>query len=97
MTNRKILNDTVRKENSVVCSNIIIVHIIIITNECFVLTFLSGKYSCSLILMNEDIGEFLYTVEAKAVYPQVSALPFKPGPHSVRISSAAAASKCNKR
>ena len=47
--------------------------------------------------MNEDIGEFLYTVEAKAVYPQVSALPFKPGPHSVRISSAAAASKCNRR
>ena len=47
--------------------------------------------------MNEEIGEFLYTVEAKAVYPQVSALPFKPGPHSVRISSAAAASKCNKR
>lgn len=43
--------------------------------------------------MNELIGEFLYTVEVKAIYPQVSALPFKAGPHSVRISSAAAASE----
>ena len=43
--------------------------------------------------MNEGIGEFLYTVEAKALYPHPSVLPFKPGVHSVRISSAAAASK----
>lgn len=54
----------------------------------------TGKYSCSVILMNEKIGEFLYTVEVQAVYPQVSTWPFKPGPHSVRISSAAAASMC---
>lgn len=67
----------------------------IIVSQNYVL--IAGKYSCSLILMNEDIGEFLYTVEAKAVYPQVSALPFKPGPNSVRISSAAAASKCGKQ
>ncbi|KAF6036684.1 CHDC2 [Bugula neritina] len=55
--------------------------------------FFSSKYTCSAILMNENIGEFLYTIEVKAVYPQISALPFKPGPHSVRISSAAAASR----
>lgn len=44
--------------------------------------------------MNEKVGEFIYNVEAKATLPQISALPFKPGPHTVRISSAAAASTC---
>lgn len=56
------------------------------------LSILTGNYSCSVILMNEKIGEFLYTVEVKAVYPTVSSLPFKPGKNNVRISSAAAAS-----
>jgi len=54
--------------------------------------FLTGRYQCSVIFMNEKVGEFLYTIEAKATNPKVSSLPFKPGPHSVRISSAAAAS-----
>ena len=64
-----------------------------VTCCCYGFILPPGQYSCSVILMNEGIGEFLYTVEAKALYPHPSVLPFKPGVHSVRISSAAAASK----
>ncbi|XP_076467202.1 cilia and flagella-associated protein 47-like [Babylonia areolata] len=55
------------------------------------LPFAVGERQCSVIFLNETIGEFLYSIEAKATLPLPSALPYIPSPHSVRISSAAAA------
>ncbi len=57
------------------------------------LPFHSGKYQCSIIFLNKDIGEFLYSVEAVAGLPVPSTLPYRPSSHSVRISSAPATGK----
>ncbi|XP_033113331.1 cilia- and flagella-associated protein 47-like isoform X2 [Anneissia japonica] len=55
------------------------------------LPFNIGKRQCSVLFINEDVGEFLYSIEATALLPLPSCLPFTPTKHSVRISSAAAA------
>ena len=55
------------------------------------LPFSVGERQCSVIFLNETIGEFLYSIEAKATLPLPSPLPYTPSSHSVRISSAAAA------
>ncbi|KAL8606797.1 hypothetical protein ACOMHN_049626 [Nucella lapillus] len=55
------------------------------------LPFSVGERQCSVIFLNETIGEFLYSIEAKATLPLASPLPYLPSNHSVRISSAAAA------
>ncbi|XP_074645875.1 cilia and flagella-associated protein 47-like isoform X2 [Tubulanus polymorphus] len=55
------------------------------------LPFQAGKRQCSIIFINEDIGEFLYSIEAHAILPLPSVIPFKATSHTVRISSAAAA------
>lgn len=57
------------------------------------LPFTIGEYQVSVILLNENIGEFLYSIEAKATDPLPSYLPYTPSKNSVRISSAAAAGK----
>ncbi|KAH9504693.1 Cilia- and flagella-associated protein 47 [Bulinus truncatus] len=46
---------------------------------------------CSVIFINEQIGEFLYSIEATALQPLPSYLPYVPNKNSARISSAAAA------
>ena len=58
------------------------------------LPFSVGERQCSVIFLNETIGEFLYSIEAKATLPLPSPLPYTPSSHSVRISSAAAAGMC---
>ncbi|XP_035825915.1 cilia- and flagella-associated protein 47 [Aplysia californica] len=55
------------------------------------LPFHVGERQCSVIFLNENIGEFLYSIEAKALEPLPSYLPYVPSKSSVRISSAAAA------
>lgn len=55
------------------------------------LPFITGDRQCSVILTNDKIGELFYSIEATALLPLASVLPFKPTKHSVRISSAAAA------
>ena len=58
------------------------------------LPFHVGERQCSVIFLNENIGEFLYSIEAKALQPLPSYLPYVPTKSSVRISSAAAAGRC---
>ncbi|XP_071954714.1 cilia- and flagella-associated protein 47-like isoform X2 [Antedon mediterranea] len=55
------------------------------------LPFNVGKRQCSVLFINEKVGEFLYSIEATALLPLPSCLPFTPSKHSVRVSSAAAA------
>ena len=61
------------------------------TVEIQFLPFSVGHRQCSVLFINEKIGEFLYSIEANALLPQPSILPHIPSAHSVRISSAAAA------
>ena len=63
------------------------------TVEIHFLPFNIGERQCSVIFLNEEIGEFLYSIEAKSTLPLPDALPFVKTGHSVRISSAAAAGK----
>ncbi|CAL1538368.1 unnamed protein product [Lymnaea stagnalis] len=48
---------------------------------------------CSVIFLDENIGEFLCSIEATAVQPLPSYLPYVPNKNSARISSTAAAGK----
>ena len=50
-----------------------------------------GHRQCSVLFINDKIGEFLYCIEANATLPLPSPMPVTNSPHSVRISSAAAA------
>ncbi|KAI0223616.1 Cilia- and flagella-associated protein 47 [Lamellibrachia satsuma] len=50
-----------------------------------------GKRQCSIIFVNENIGEFLYAIEGVSTMPLPLPIPFKPMPGSIRISSAVAA------
>ncbi|XP_052708553.1 cilia and flagella-associated protein 47-like isoform X1 [Crassostrea angulata] len=59
--------------------------------EIHFLPFNIGERQCSIIFLNETIGEFLYSIEATATLPLPSEVPFVRTPHSVRITSAAAA------
>ncbi|ESO84826.1 hypothetical protein LOTGIDRAFT_196276 [Lottia gigantea] len=52
------------------------------------LPFFTGDRQCSVVFLNDDIGEFLYSIEAKATLPLPSPLPFIPNQHTVRVSSA---------
>ncbi|XP_077977423.1 cilia- and flagella-associated protein 47-like [Glandiceps talaboti] len=61
------------------------------TVEVEFLPFNTGHRQCSILLINEKIGEFLYSIEATATLPVSGVLPYRPSPNSVRISSAAAA------
>ena len=64
------------------------------TIEVRLLPFQVGKKQCSILFINEQIGEFIYTVEATVTLPLSQVVPHKPGEEgSVRISSAAAAGK----
>ena len=62
--------------------------------EVHFLPFEMGHRHATLIFVNEDVGEFLYAIDATATAPKPSGLPFKPTSHSARISSAAAAGEC---
>ncbi|XP_055954756.1 cilia and flagella-associated protein 47 [Patella vulgata] len=53
------------------------------------LPFFTGDRQCSVIFLNDNIGEFLYSIEAKATLPLPSPLPFLPNQNTIRISSAA--------
>lgn len=55
------------------------------------LPFNLGHRQCSVLFINDKIGEFLYCIEANALLPLPSPVPFTDSPHSIRISSAAAA------
>lgn len=59
--------------------------------EIHFLPFNVGDRQCSVIFLNEAIGEFLYSIEATSTLPLPDVLPFVKTTHSVRISSAAAA------
>lgn len=61
------------------------------TAEIHFLPFDVGFRQCSILFINEKIGEFLYCIEATATPPLPSPMPVVASPHSVRISSAAAA------
>ena len=63
------------------------------TIEVRLLPFQVGRKQCSVLFINEDIGEFIYTVEATVTLPRPQIVPHRPGEDegSVRISSAAAA------
>ncbi|KAL3884217.1 hypothetical protein ACJMK2_030436, partial [Sinanodonta woodiana] len=61
------------------------------TVEIHFLPFNIGERQCSVIFLNEALGEFLYCIQAKATLPLPTAVPFVKTAHSVRISSAAAA------
>lgn len=61
--------------------------------EVHFLPFSVGDRQCSVILLNESIGEFLYSIEAKATMPLPAPIPFVKSKYSVRITSAAAAGK----
>ena len=55
------------------------------------LPFDVGHRQCSILFINDKIGEFLYCIEANATFPLPSPMPVAESPHSIRISSAAAA------
>lgn len=55
------------------------------------LPFEVGHRQCSILFINDKIGEFLYCIEANATLPLPSPMPVAESPHSIRISSAAAA------
>ncbi|XP_076799523.1 cilia- and flagella-associated protein 47-like isoform X2 [Clavelina lepadiformis] len=56
------------------------------------LPFTLGRKFCSILLVDENVGEFLYAVEAVSSLPLPSVVPFNfASKHSVRITSAAAA------
>ena len=57
------------------------------------LPFQLGSRQCSVLFLNEKVGEFLYSVEAEGVLPLPSHLPYQPTARSVRISSATAAER----
>ncbi|XP_052240686.1 cilia- and flagella-associated protein 47-like isoform X3 [Dreissena polymorpha] len=61
------------------------------TVEIHFLPFNVGERQCSVIFLNEAVGEFLYSIEARATLPLPDIVPFVKTAHSVRISSAAAA------
>ncbi|XP_075257847.1 cilia- and flagella-associated protein 47-like isoform X3 [Convolutriloba macropyga] len=56
------------------------------------LPFSEGKRPCSIVFINEDVGEFVYFIEATAGLPLPQQVPFFTAEGSNRISSAAAAS-----
>lgn len=53
------------------------------------LPFHVGDHQCTVIFLNEKIGEFVYLVDAKALAPLPSYLPYLPDKNSARISTAA--------
>jgi hypothetical protein len=53
--------------------------------------FQLGHRQCSVLLINEDIGEFLYLIETETVFPLPCRVPYVPSAHSVRVSSSLAA------
>lgn len=61
------------------------------------LPFQCGRKQCSVVFVNETIGEFLYSIEANADLPLPTAVPFDEDrcktQRSARISTALAASK----
>ena len=59
--------------------------------EVHFLPFSLGHRQCSVLFINDKIGEFLYCIEANTLLPLPSPMPFTESPHSIRISSAAAA------
>lgn len=63
------------------------------TFDIHYLPFTVGKRQCSVIFLNEQVGEFIYSLDATATLPLSSGVPFVRSMHSVRISSAAAAGR----
>ncbi|XP_048577373.1 cilia- and flagella-associated protein 47-like isoform X2 [Nematostella vectensis] len=63
------------------------------TIEVHFLPFSTGHRQCSVLFINDKIGEFLYSIEATALLPLPSLLPNIDSPHTIRISSAAAAQR----
>lgn len=59
--------------------------------EIHFLPFDVGHRQCSVLFISDKIGEFLYCIEANATLPLPSPMPVTHSPHSVRVSSAAAA------
>lgn len=59
--------------------------------EIVFLPFNVGKHRCSVVFVNDTLGQFVVNVEATATLPHPISAPFVTKPRSVRISSAAAA------
>ena len=55
------------------------------------LPFNLGQHQCTVIFVNETIGEFLYAVHATTTLPLAAHVPYTPG--GARISNSAAAGR----
>ena len=55
------------------------------------LPFNLGQHNCTVIFVNEKIGEFLYAINATSTPPLPAHVPYTPG--GARISNSAAAGK----
>ena len=51
------------------------------------LPFSVGNFQCSILLINEDVGDIVYSIEAEARLPLPSIMPFQSSSHIVRVSS----------
>lgn len=52
------------------------------------LPFSVGQYQCSVLLINEDFGDMVYSVEAECHLPLPSCMPFQSSSHAVRVKTA---------
>ena len=57
------------------------------------LPFSTGHFQCSVLLISEEVGDIVYSIEAESCLPLPAALPFQPSSHIVRLSSAEDAEK----
>lgn len=55
------------------------------------LPFHIGSLQCSILFLNEHIGEFIYSIEAKSTLPLPFMVPFHKGHEGSRVTSATAA------
>ena len=47
--------------------------------------FTTGHFQCSVLLINEDAGDIVLSIEAESNLPLPSLLPFQPSTHVVRM------------
>jgi hypothetical protein len=53
------------------------------TVDIYFLPFSVGDRQCSVIFLNESIGEFLYSIEAKSTLPLPAPIPFVKSQYNV--------------
>ena len=50
------------------------------------LPFSMGNFQCSVLLVNEEVGDIVYSIEAESYLPLPSSLPTQPSTYVVRMS-----------